>query len=58
MILAQNRPKTAKSSSDCSLEDQKLGKNCALELYCNLTPAKLICHLLFYARAYLRKDNS
>ena len=31
---------------------------CALELHCNLTPAELICHLLFYARAYLRKDNS
>ena len=31
---------------------------CALELYCNLTPAELICHLLFYARAHLRKDNS
>ena len=25
---------------------------CALELYCNLTAAELICHLLFYARAY------
>ena len=31
---------------------------CALELYCSLTPAELFCHLLFYARAYLRKDNS
>ena len=31
---------------------------CALELYCNLTPAELICHLLFYARANWRKDNS
>ena len=30
----------------------------ALGLYCNLTPAELICHLLFYVRAYLRKDNS
>ena len=58
MILAQNWPKTAKSSSHCSLKDQKSGKNCALELYCNLRPAELMCHVLFYARAYLRKDNS
>ena len=42
------------------LKDQKNMEKyfCALELYCNLTPAELICHLLFYARAYLRKDNS
>ena len=58
MILAQNWPKTAKSSWHRSLKDQKLEKNCALGLYCNPTPAELICHLLFYARAYLRKDNS
>ena len=34
---------------------------CALELYCNLTPAELICHLCCCSmpgRAYLRKDNS
>ena len=40
------------------LERPKTWKNCALELYCNLTTAQLIRHLLFYARAYLRKDNS
>ena len=42
------------------LKDQKIMEKyfCALELHCNLTPAELICHLLFYARAYLRKDNS
>ena len=40
------------------LERPKTWKNCALELYCNLTLAELICHMLFYARAYLRKDNS
>ena len=58
MILAQNWPKTAKSSSHCSLKDQKLGKHCSLEPYYNLIPAELICHVLFYARAYLRKENS
>ena len=34
---------------------------CALELYCNLTAAELICHLRCCSipgRAYLRKDNS
>ena len=38
------------------LKDQKIMEKyfCALELYYNLTPAELICHL----RAYLRKDNS
>ena len=42
------------------LKDQKIMEkySCALELYCNLTPAELICHLLFSGRAYLRKDNS
>ena len=42
------------------LQDQKIIEKycCALELYCHLTPAELICHLLSYARAYLRKDNS
>ena len=41
------------------LKDQKIMEKhfCALELYCNLKPAELICHLLFYARAYLRKGN-
>ena len=28
---------------------------CALELYCYLTSADLICHQLFNARAYLKK---
>ena len=44
-------------------KDQKIMEKyfCALELYFNLTPAELICHLSCCSmpgRAYLRKDNS
>ena len=43
-------------------KDQKIMEKyfCALELYFNLTPAELICHLSCCSmpgRAYLRKDN-
>ena len=45
------------------LKDQKIMEKyyCAPGLYCNLTPAELICHLRCCSmpgRAYLRKDNS
>ena len=45
------------------LKDQKIMEKyfCAQKLYCNLTPAELICHLCCCSmpgRAYLRIDNS